>query len=66
MRKYLGIKMKKKDDEGKKDQMTDTQPESQETFPDNPKLQAELDSLDNADRMRRNALYRMRMNKGKE
>ena len=59
--KYLGLKMKKKEDEGKVEDKTDIVPESQEVFPQNPKLQAELDSLDNEDRMRRNALMKRRM-----
>lgn len=34
--------------------------DSTEVFPNNPKLQAELDSLDNEDRIRRNALFKKR------
>lgn len=57
--------MKKKlpDDENKKDVVSDTVPEDQETFPNNRPLQAELDSLDNADRIRRNAIYKLRLGK---
>lgn len=61
MRKYFGIKMKKKEEPGKIDNTQEEQ-----TFPDNPQLQAQLDSLDNEDRLKRNALFKRRMMLQKE